>query len=207
MLTRRKMLATSAAGIAAPVAAPAVVTSAAAATPKNIVVMAKAIDDIVGAFDPQESYENTNNEVCGNVYRRLVTPDPADTNKIIGDLAEKWTISEDGLTFNFQLKKGVLFDSGKPVTAEDAVFSLQRAVLINKTPAFILKQFDFTADNVEKLIKTTGEYSLQMTLPSVQAPTFVMYLPDRLHRRRGGESHRAGQPDQRRHGQRLAAHP
>src|SRR5271168_4944535 len=118
MLTRRKMLATSAAGLAAPLAAPAVVTSATAATPKNTVVMAKSIDDIVGALDPQESYENTNNEVCGNVYRRLVTPDPADANKIIGDLAEKWEISKDGLTFNFQLQRGVLFDSGKPVTAE-----------------------------------------------------------------------------------------
>jgi peptide/nickel transport system substrate-binding protein len=171
MLTRRTLLATSAAGLAAP----AIVGTAEAATPKNIVVMAKSIDDIVGAFDPQESYENTNNEVCGNVYRRLVTPDPADADKIIGDLAEKWTISEDGLVFTFQLKRGVLFESGKPVTAEDAAFSLQRAVKLNKTPAFILKQFDFTADNVEKLIHPTGEYTLQLTLPSVQAPTFVLY--------------------------------
>src|SRR5580658_1404118 len=96
MLTRRKMLAASAAGLAAP----AVIGGATAATPKNTVVMAKAIDDIVGAMDPAESYENSNNEICGNVYRRLVTPDPADTNKIIGELAEKWEVSEDGLTFN-----------------------------------------------------------------------------------------------------------
>jgi peptide/nickel transport system substrate-binding protein len=175
MLTRRKMLAASAAGLAAPLGAPAVSSSAKAATPKNIVVMAKSIDDIVGAFDPQESYENTNNEVCGNVYRKLVAPDPADANKIIGDLAEKWEISKDGLTFNFQLRRGVLFESGKPVTAEDAAFSLQRAVKMNKTPAFILKQFDFTADNVDKLIHATGEYALELTLPAVQAPTFVLY--------------------------------
>jgi peptide/nickel transport system substrate-binding protein len=139
------------------------------------VVMAKAIGDIVGAMDPQEAYENSNNEVCGNVYRRLVTPDPADANKIIGDLAEKWTISEDSLTFTFELRRGVLFDSGKPVTAEDAAFSLQRAVKLNKAPAFILQQFDFTADNVDKLIRATGDYTLQMTLPAVQAPSFVLY--------------------------------
>ncbi len=72
MLTRRTLLATSAAGLAAP----AVIDTAHAATPKNIVVQAKAIDDIIGAFDPAESYEYTNNEVCGNMYRKLIVPDP-----------------------------------------------------------------------------------------------------------------------------------
>jgi peptide/nickel transport system substrate-binding protein len=171
MLTRRKMLAASAAGLAAP----AVIGGATAATPKNTVVMAKAIDDIVGAMDPAESYENSNNEICGNVYRRLVTPDPVDANKIVGDLAEKWEVSKDGLTFDCQLQRGVLFDSGKPVTAEDAAFSLQRAVKLNKTPGFILTQFGWTADNVEKMIHATGENTLQLNLPEVQAPTFVLY--------------------------------
>ena len=50
MLTRRTLLATSAAGLAAP----AVIGSAHAATPKNVVVQAKSIDDIIGAFDPAE---------------------------------------------------------------------------------------------------------------------------------------------------------
>ena len=50
MLTRRTLLATSAAGLAAP----AVIGSAQAATPKNVVVQAKSIDDIIGAFDPAE---------------------------------------------------------------------------------------------------------------------------------------------------------
>jgi hypothetical protein len=53
MLTRRTLLATAAAGVTAPsIARPAL-----AATPANILVMAKAIDSIVGAFDPAESYE------------------------------------------------------------------------------------------------------------------------------------------------------
>ena len=75
MLTRRTLLATS----AATMAAPAAITSANAATPKGVAVMAKQIDDIV-SFDPAESYEFTNNEVDGNCYRRLVRPDPASQN-------------------------------------------------------------------------------------------------------------------------------
>ena len=84
MLTRRHLLLTTAAGAAAT----SIGQPAEAATPANILVMAKAIDSIVGAFDPAESYETANNEACGNIYRKLIIPDPADANKLIGDLAE-----------------------------------------------------------------------------------------------------------------------
>ncbi len=171
MLTRRTLLATSAAGLAAP----AMIGVAQAATPKNALVMAKGIDDIVGGFDPAQSYEFSNNEGCGNIYRKLVAPDPNDSSKLVGDLAEKWEVSKDGLTFNFQLRKGVLFDSGKPVTAEDVAFSLQRVVKLNLTPGFVLTQFGWNADNVEKMIHATGEYSLEIVLPAVQASSFVLY--------------------------------
>ncbi len=171
MLTRRTLLATTAAGLAAP----AIVGLADAATPKNAVVMAKAIDDIVGAFDPAQSYEFSNNEVCGNIYRKLVAPDPNDSSKLLGDLAEKWEVSKDGLTFTFQLRKGVVFDSGKPVTAEDVAFSLQRVVKLNLTPGFILTQFGWDKDNVEKMIRATGPTTLELALPTVQASSFVLY--------------------------------
>ncbi len=51
MLTRRTLLASSTASLAAP----AILTEARAATPKGVAVMAKQIDDIV-SFDPAESY-------------------------------------------------------------------------------------------------------------------------------------------------------
>ncbi|MDR3536362.1 MAG: ABC transporter substrate-binding protein [Acetobacteraceae bacterium] len=171
MLSRRTLLAVSASGLAVP----ALFRSAEAATPKNAVVMAKAIDDIVGAFDPAQSYEFANNEACGNLYRKLIVPDPADTSKLVGDLAEKWDVSKDGLVFTFQIRRGVLFDSGKPLTAEDVAFSLQRVVKLNLTPGFILTQFGWNADNVEKMIRATGDSTVELTLPAVQATTFVLY--------------------------------
>src|SRR5579863_725632 len=144
MLTRRTLLASS-------VAAPAVLRQARAATPKGIVVMAKQIDDIV-SFDPAESYEFTNGEVDANCYRRLIRPDLNDVTKIEADLAEKWEISKDGLTFTFHLRRDAAFDSGNPVTANDAAGSLHRVVKLNKTPGFIITQFGFNPDNVEKMI-------------------------------------------------------
>src|SRR5579863_7924231 len=168
MLTRRTLLATS-------VAAPVVLRQAHAVTPKGIVVMAKQIDDIV-SFDPAESYEFTNGEVDANCYRRLIRPDLNDATKIQGDLAEKWDISKDGLTFTFHLRHDAKFDSGNPVTANDAAGSLHRVVKLNKTPGFIITQFGFNPDNVEKQIRALDDYTLEMKLPNeAEATSFVLY--------------------------------
>ncbi|HEY6430997.1 MAG TPA: ABC transporter substrate-binding protein [Acetobacteraceae bacterium] len=172
MLTRRSLLASGAAigtGAAA-LRAP----EAYAATPPGVVVMAKQIDDII-SFDPAEAYEFTDNEVDGNCYRKLIVPDAQQGTKIDGDLAEKWEISEDGTIFTFHLRKDARFDSGKPVTAADAEYSLHRVVMLNKTPGFIITQFGFTPDNVQKLIRATDPQTLVMQLPAPQAPSFVLY--------------------------------
>ena len=41
-------------------------------------------------------------------------------------LAESWTVSPDGLTYDFALRQGVTFHDGDPVTAEDVKFSFER---------------------------------------------------------------------------------
>ncbi len=108
------------------------------------------------AFDPAGSYETANNQTCGNIYRKLIIPDPADANRLIGDLAESWQINKDGLALTFQIKRGVKFDSSNELTAEDAAFSFRRVVKLNKAPGFIFTQFGWNADNVEKTIRATA---------------------------------------------------
>src|SRR5205809_7540909 len=41
-------------------------------------------------------------------------------------LAESWSMSPDGLVYEFVLRKGVKFHNGEPVTAEDVKFSFER---------------------------------------------------------------------------------
>jgi len=169
MLTRRTVLTAS-------VASPFVIASrrSEAATPKDVAVMAKEISDII-AFDPAESYEYSDNEADGNIYRRLVVPDHNDHSKVIGDVAQSWTVSPDGTTITFKLKNNAFFPSGKALTAEDAAFSLQRVVKLNKTPGFIITQFGFTKDNVEQLIRATDPHTLEMKLPAPVAPSFLLF--------------------------------
>ena len=69
-----------------------------AATPKDTVVMAKIIDDII-SLDPAESFEFSGSEVTGNIYERLITYDLKDVSKLKGELAESWSIAPDGKTY------------------------------------------------------------------------------------------------------------
>ena len=59
------------------------------------------------------------------VFDRLVQFAPGSTRLQPG-LAESWTISPDGLVYEFQLRKGVSFHDGSPLTMEDVIFSILR---------------------------------------------------------------------------------
>src|SRR5215470_12564829 len=58
------------------------------------------------------------------IHDGLVRPLPG--QKMGNSLAESWSESADGLTYEFKLRRGVKFHNGEPVTAEDAKFSFDR---------------------------------------------------------------------------------
>src|SRR5437773_5641992 len=62
--------------------------------------------------------------VLYGLHDALVKPMPAGLNT--PSLAESWTESKDGLTYEFVLRKGVKFHNGEPVTATDVKFSFER---------------------------------------------------------------------------------
>ncbi len=58
------------------------------------------------------------------LHDALVKPMPAGI--MTPSLAESWTVSKDGTTYEFILRKGIRFHNGDPVTAEDVKFSFDR---------------------------------------------------------------------------------
>jgi peptide/nickel transport system substrate-binding protein len=169
-LSRRSLLqAPLVLGAALPVAAPA-----RAQVPAGVLVIAKQISDLT-SVDPAESFEWSGAEVCGNVYQKLVTTPNDNPAQITGELAESWQASADGRTFTFRLREGPRFASGNPVTAEDAAWSLQRAVIMNKSPAFIINQFSFTRDNVAGRIRAADPRTLVLQLEEPTAPSFLLF--------------------------------
>lgn len=169
MLTRRALMAAGAVVATSPIAA----TRSRADTPANLIVMASEIDDAI-SFDPAQAYEFSTIEIDANIYQKLIAPDLDDLSKIAPDLAERWEVSPDGKSFTFHLKTNALFASGKPVTAADAEFSLHRAVILNRTPGFILTQFGFTKDNVAQLIRATDPHTLKIDIPKPAATSLVL---------------------------------
>lgn len=167
--TVKKLFACVVAAVLTATAAPVL-----AATPRDTLVMAWTFDDII-SLDPAEIFEFSAAEFAGNTYDRLIAYDPDDVSNIYGEAVESWTISDDGKTFTFKMRPGIVFASGNPMTAEDAVFSLQRAVILDKSPAFILTQFGFTADNVKEKIRTIDDMTFVLETDKAYAPTLVLY--------------------------------
>ena len=167
MIDRRTLLGTAA-------ALPLLSRAAHADTPRDTLVMGEQIDDIV-SVDPQESFEFTGSEMLGNVYDRLILPNLADPTDIKPDLAASWSMSDDGLTMTFKMAPGRKFASGAPVTAEDAAFTLQRAVILDKSPAFIINQFGYTAANVAEKIRAIDGDTLAITVAEKGSPSFLLY--------------------------------
>ena len=141
-----------------------------AETPADTLVIADAIDDIV-SLDPAEAYEFSGLDLNNNTYDGLVELDPV-SGEMVPGLAESWAVAEDGVTYTFKMKSGVTFASGNPVRAEDAAFSLQRAIKLNKTPSFILSQFGWTPETVDAMVMADGD-TLTIKTDKPYAPTFL----------------------------------
>ena len=150
------------------------IAPARAATPADTLVMAWQFDDII-TLDPAEIFEFSGAEYAANTYDRLIGYDVEDVSKIYGVVAESWTISPDGKLFTFKIRDGISFASGNPLTADDVAFSLQRAVILDKSPAFILGQFGLTANNVRQRIKAVDARTVTLETDAAYAPTFVLY--------------------------------
>ncbi len=168
-MTRRLLLA---GGAAAPFAGWARLADA--ATPKDTAVFAKQIDDII-TLDPGESYEISGGEICTNVYDRLLRFEAEDMSKLVGGVAESWTVSPDGKTFTFKIRPNLKFHSGAPVTAEDAEFSLHRVILNPKTSAFLITQLGWSKANIKDMVKANGD-TLTATITADLAPSLVLSL-------------------------------
>ena len=76
-------------------------------------------------LDPHLTTDATSAQLIVEVFGGLVTIDK-DLN-VVADLAESWDISDDGRVYTFRMRPDAVFHDGKPVTAEDVRWSLERA--------------------------------------------------------------------------------
>lgn len=99
-----------------------------------------------------------------NVYDTLVYPLPNGT--VIPHAAERWTVSADGTTWIFYIRKGVRFHAtGRELTAYDVEFSLKRLLTIGRGYAYLFKPII----DINKT-KVIDSYTIQIALKTTFGP-------------------------------------
>jgi oligopeptide transport system substrate-binding protein len=82
-------------------------------------------------LDPAVAGDAGSAQYIVEIFGGLVTLDR--DLKIIPDLAESWTISDDGLVYTFKIRRDAQFHDGKPVTAKDFKYSMDRAARLGQS--------------------------------------------------------------------------
>ena len=192
----------AAASEAAEALAAAEAAAAAAAGPDLVEVVVSEDSDIYN-FDPKNSAGGEfDAPVFTTVYETLAWTTPS--GEVLPRLATDWTISEDKRTYTFNLRRGVSFHNGEPFTAQDVVYSVNRAVsqgipmvqqraqnlesvtaaddytvvyqLINPDTAFLFNIADTTGLGFSSIL--TQSAPAHGTTPVGTGPfTFVSYVP------------------------------
>ncbi|MGD8353921.1 MAG: ABC transporter substrate-binding protein [Pseudomonadota bacterium] len=136
--------------------------------------------DSVG-LDPAYETDGNSFMVCDNVYEQLVHYKDESTDVEPG-LSESWNISDDGLTYTFNLRKGIKFHDGTPFNANAVVFSIGR-MMKDRNLKFFGEGFDvppqerppeywvsMEMDDTIESIEAADEYTVVFHLKRVEAP-------------------------------------
>jgi peptide/nickel transport system substrate-binding protein len=112
----------------------------------------------VTTLDPHFFHLTSNTEIHKGIYSGLVTQD-ADM-KVVPDLAVSWRTIDD-THWEFKLRPGVVFHDGSPFTADDVVFTYQRARDVPNAPGSFLQYLKHVtkttaADPLTVIVETDG---------------------------------------------------
>jgi peptide/nickel transport system substrate-binding protein/oligopeptide transport system substrate-binding protein len=132
------------------------------------------------SLDPAHVTDTTSHSVVSELFDGLVELDRE--MRVRPAIAERWEVSPDGRTYRFVLRRGVRFQNGREVTAEDFRYSFLR-VLDPKTRSertWILDRLEGAADVVAgrtadaRGIRVRDRYTLELRLAEPFAPFLAL---------------------------------
>ena len=122
----------------------------------------------VSILNPILSTDTSSSAVEGPIFTGMVKVN--EKLEMVPDLAQKWTVSKDGKTWTFYLRKDVKWHDGVPFAAEDVKFTFD-SVLNPKINS--VRRSDYIIDGVPIQFKVIDEYTVQAVLPKPFAPFLV----------------------------------
>ncbi len=124
--------------------------------------------DLPATLDPAQTLDVQATQWALNAYDNLYRYE-GNPAKMQPWLATEYTVSPDGLVWDFKLRQGAKFPDGSEIIAEDVVYTVQRLLAINRAPAApfkpIIKQESVTAPD---------KYTVRFTLGQPYGPFFAM---------------------------------
>ncbi|MFQ5973381.1 MAG: ABC transporter substrate-binding protein, partial [Alphaproteobacteria bacterium] len=121
----------------------------------------------IRTLDPAQINQVLQFQISSNVLSGLTHINPQLVAE--GDLAESWSVSEDGKEYSFKLREGVTFHNGDSFTADDVVFTYNRS----KDPEKSIHSR--VISNVTDVVKV-DDFTVKMVLSAPQASFLVKTL-------------------------------
>ncbi len=118
-------------------------------------------------FNTIVSSETSSSLVTGILFEGLTREDPF-TMKTMPNLAKSWDVSSDGLTWTFHLRRDVQWFDGKPLRADDVVFTFKDLIYNPKVPNS--SKDIFTLEGKEFEVTKIDDYTISFKLPQKFAP-------------------------------------
>jgi peptide/nickel transport system substrate-binding protein len=121
-------------------------------------------------WDPHLAGTLAANAAISLMYNQVVEFNPIKPHEIIGDLAKSWEVTDGGMTYTFRLHDHVTWWDGKPLTADDVVFSLNRMIEVGKPRPRVGLLRPST-----KLVEMVDRYTVRVAL-NYPSPSFLQFL-------------------------------
>ncbi len=152
-------------------------------------------------LDPALAGDSNSTEYIMKIFSGLVSLE--EDLEIRPELAKEWDISEDGTVYTFYLREEAIFHNGKPVTADDVKYSIERACdpETGSTVASsylgdivgALDKLNGKADEVEG-VEVVDEYTVQITIDAPKSyflsklTYHTAFVLDKENVEKGGEN-------------------
>ncbi|NTW99312.1 MAG: peptide-binding protein, partial [Geobacteraceae bacterium] len=150
-----------------PESTPAPVFPASSAVPATGDSLVEGTIGEASTLIPLLATDSSSHAVAGQIYNGLVKYDK--NLNIVGDLAESFDISADGLTITFHLRSGVKWHDGAPFTSSDVLYTY-RVTIDPKTPTAYAEDFKQV-----KNITAPDSRTIRVTYDSAFAPALASW--------------------------------
>ena len=134
-------------------------------------LIASTIGEGPKTFNPFNSKDNTSSTMAGVMFDGLLTTNPV-TGQPSPKLAKSYEISPDGKTYTIHLRRGIKWSDGKPITADDVVFTWRDIIFggLGDTST----RDSLVIDDKLPTVRKIDDYTVEFTTPKPYAPFIRM---------------------------------